>query len=507
MTSTSPQGIVYLIGAGPGDPGLLTVRGARLLELADVVVYDHLANPRLLGYCPRAELIYVGKQSSAHTLSQEQINALLTKLGFEGKRVVRLKGGDPFVFGRGGEECLALAEAGVRFEVVPGVTSAIAAAAYAGIPITHRDLNSSFTLITGHESTDEGSDIAWPVIAKLPCLAFYMGVAALPKICQRLIENGMPADMPAATIQWGTTPKQKTVTATVGTLPEAVVAGKIGTPAMTIIGKVVTLRQTLSWFENRPLFGQTIVVTRTRRQASELSQQLEDLGATVIEAPTIDIVPPANWDAVDAALAGAPKFDWIIFTSANGVQAVRDRLLASGKDIRALGNGKLAAIGPATADAIERDLCRKVDLCPERFVAEALGDELIGKNAVAGKRFLLLRAEIARPILRDMLISAGAAEVSDVAVYETRRAEKLPEGLRQGLEHGQINWITFTSSSTVKNFLELLGPEGSRLLQGVKLAAIGPITAATLTDAGLTPTVVAGEFTIDGVVSAMVGRP
>jgi len=503
----SAKGIVHLIGAGPGDPGLLTVRGARLLALADIVVYDHLANPRLLSYCPRAQAIYVGKQSSAHSMSQEQINALLVREGLAGKRVVRLKGGDPFVFGRGGEECLALADAAVKFEVVPGVTSAVAAAAYAGIPVTHRELNSSFTLITGHESaSEESSDIPWESIAKLPCLAFYMGGAALPRICQRLIEHGMNPEMPAATIQWGTLARQRTVTATVATLADAVAAAKLGTPAMTIIGRVVNLRETLNWFEHRPLFGQTVVVTRTRQQASELSEQLEELGAEVIEAPTIEISPPKDWSAVDAALSEAKNFDWIIFTSASGVKAVRDRLLATGRDVRALGDAKLAAIGSATAAAIETEFCRKVDLCPERFVAEALGEALISGGHVRGKKFLLLRADIARPILREQLANAGAAKVEDVAVYHTTPARSLPPELIDRLAAGQINWITFASSSSVSGFLELIGTELREKLKSVKLAAIGPITAETLRQAGLEPTVTAEKFTIDGLISAMTER-
>jgi uroporphyrinogen III methyltransferase/synthase len=316
------EGVVYLVGAGPGDPGLLTVRGMRLLERAQVVVYDYLANPRLLSYCPQAERIYVGKKAAQHSMTQKQINALLVEKGKAGKHVVRLKGGDPFVFGRGGEECEALAAAGLRFEVVPGITAAIAAPAYAGIPVTHRDLNSSFTFITGHEKEEEykdadtrsrqaasgSSDLDWSVIAKLPCIAFYMGVKSLPRICAKLIEHGMPADMPAASIRWGTMPCQQTVVGTVGTLAQRVEVARLKPPALTIIGKVVALRQTMSWFETRPLFGQTIVVTRTRQQASDLSDQLQLLGANVIEAPTIELTPPADWKPIDDALSRTGAF-------------------------------------------------------------------------------------------------------------------------------------------------------------------------------------------------------
>src|SRR4051794_40074402 len=295
VTSSAPKpGIVSLVGAGPGDPGLLTLRGAELLARADVVVYDYLANPQLLAHCrPGAERIYVGKKAASHSMTQEQINALLVEQGKAGKRVVRLKGGDPFVFGRGGEECEALHAAGVSFEVVPGITAALAAPAYAGIPVTHRDLNSSFTFITGHEREEEykdpdsrgrkpavgSSDLDWSSIARLPCVAFYMGVKSLPRICQKLIEHGMPPDMPAATIRWGTRPQQRTVVGTIADLPQRVAEARLAPPALTIIGRVVTLRETMNWFERRPLFGQTIVVTRTRQQASELSHRLTDLGA------------------------------------------------------------------------------------------------------------------------------------------------------------------------------------------------------------------------------------
>ena len=297
------RGIVYLVGAGPGDPGLLTVRSANLLEQADTVVYDYLANPELLSYCPQAEKIYVGKKAATHTMSQDEINQLLVDLGKQGKRVVRLKGGDPFVFGSGGEEAEALVAAGIRFEAVPGITAAIAGPAYAGIPVTHRDFNSSFTLITGHEKEEEykddqaqargaasgSSDLDWSVIAKLPCVAFYMGVKSLPRICAKLIENGKDPNTPAATIQWGTRTEQRTCVATLKDLPQKIVEQKISSPAITIVGKVVTMRPTINWFENRPLFGKTIVVTRTRQQASELSAELQELGANVIEAPTIEL--------------------------------------------------------------------------------------------------------------------------------------------------------------------------------------------------------------------------
>jgi uroporphyrinogen III methyltransferase / synthase len=500
-------GIVHLVGAGPGDPGLLTLRGARLLELADVVVYDLLANPKLLNYCPRAELIYVGKKASAHSMPQEQINALLIEKAKSGKRVVRLKGGDPFVFGRGGEECQALVAANVRFEIVPGITAAIAAPAYAGIPVTHRDFNSTFTLVTGHVKEGESSDIAWDVLAKLPCLAFYMGVQSLPQICKRLMENGMSPQMPAATIAWGTLPNQKTVVGTIADLPRKVVEAKLESPAMTIIGKVVTLHESLDWLGNRPLLGQMIAVTRTRQQASELSERLESLGADVIEAPTIEIHPPADFAAIDSALNSVAEYDWIIFTSASGVTAAKERILKIGKDARIFGTAKIAAIGAATARAIENELFLKVDLCPSKFVAEALADELIGGDLVTGKRFLLLRADIARPILAERLTAAGAAMVRDVAIYQTRAVSELPARLLEAIEAKKLHWITFTSSSTAKNLVELLGGDYRKQLAGIKLASIGPVTSQTLRDLGLTPTVQAERFDVNGLVEAMIKLP
>ena len=510
-------GKVYLVGAGPGDPGLITVRGRQLLERAQVVVYDYLANPALLAACPQARKVYVGKKAAAHSMTQEQINALLVELGQQGNEVVRLKGGDPFIFGRGGEECLALRAAGVPFEEVPGITSAIGGPAYAGIPVTHRDFNSSFTVITGHEKEQqyqdadaqqrdagEASDLDWQAISRLPCVAFYMGVKALPRICAKLIEHGMPASMPAATIRWGTTPRQQVVVGTLADLPQKVAEAGLKAPAITIVGKVVSLREKRNWFEARPLFGKTVVVTRTRQQASDLSAQLGELGANVIEAPTIELQPAENLHEVDNVIRHAGSFDWIIFTSANGVAFARQRLQQLGLDARAFGEARMAAIGNATAEAIREMLCLKVDLCPARFVAEALAEELINAGAVAGKRFLLLRADIARPILREKLEAAGAAKVSDVPVYRTVLPAGLPEELITTLEEKQVDWITFTSSSTARNLLALLGDSRLHLLDGVKIASIGPITTQTLREMKLEPTIQAAQFDVPHLVQAML---
>jgi uroporphyrinogen III methyltransferase/synthase len=520
LNAQQRRGIVHLVGAGPGDPQLLTVRGQRLLEAADVVVYDYLSNPRLLGYCPRAEAIYVGKKAASHTLSQAQINDLLVELARQGKRVVRLKGGDPFVFGRGGEEAEALRQAGIAFEIVPGITAAIAAPAYAGIPVTHRDFNSSFTLITGHEKEEayrdpqslgrepsSASDLDFSALAKLPCIAFYMGVKSLPRICARLIEHGMDPATPAASIQWGTTPLQRTVVATVSDLPQRVADAGIGAPAITIIGQVVSMRQTLNWFETRPLFGQTIVVTRTRQQASDLSARLEELGANVIEAPTIEITP-ADPSPVLAAIGeiAAGAFDWVGFSSANAVSEFKQRLLEAQLDARALAKVKIAVIGAATAASLQQQLGIRADLIPQRAIAEALSDELAAQRQIAGKRFALFRAEIGRPIIVERLHSGGAARVEDVAIYQTHPAAALPPALLEALDEKSVQWITFTSSSTVENFLNLLGENANARLGSVKLASIGPITSQTLRQRGFTPTVQATNFDIDGLIQAVLSH-
>ena len=511
MARPQHPGTIFLVGAGPGDPGLITVKGARLLESADVVVYDALANPALLSYCPRAEQIYVGKLAAAHSMPQEQINALLVEKGRAGKRVVRLKGGDPFVFGRGGEEAEELARAGVPFEVVPGITAAIGASAYAGIPVTHRDFNSSFTVITGHEKEESSdrqsgaadSDLDWSAIARLPCIAFYMGVKALPRICARLIEHGMTADTPAAAIHRGTTPRQRTVVGTIADLPQRVAEAKLTAPAITIVGRVVQMREAINWFETRPLFGRTIIVTRTRQQASALSEQLEALGAHVIEAPTIEIHPPADWKDVDEALRRHPLADWVIFTSANAVTQTRARMMELGLDARIFAGCSIAVIGEATAAAVKEQLCLLPQLVPERAVAEALADELAARDQIRRKRFVLLRADIGRSILVERLRAGEAQGVRDVCVYETRRAAAVPPAAVEALASRQVRWVTFTSSSTAANFAALLGGNYPEQLQGVKLASIGPITSSSLRGLGLEPTVEAAGANVEGLVAAI----
>jgi uroporphyrinogen III methyltransferase/synthase len=328
-------------------------------------------------------------------------------------------------------------------------------------------------------------------------------VKALPRICRSLIEHGMDPSMPAATIRWGTLPRQRTVTGTIADLPARVAEAGLTAPAMTIVGRVVALRPTLNWFETRPFFGQTVVITRTRQQASELSRKLAELGANVIEAPTIELVTPAEWTAVDEVLRSAGAVDWIVFTSQNGVEFTKRRLFDLGLDARAFGNAKIAAIGDATTASVRCELCLSVDLCPESFVAEALADALVARGEVRDKRFLLLRADIARPVLRERLRQDGAGEVRDVAIYETRPAEGLPPQLLEALTRREVQWVTFTSSSTATNFVRLLGEGYGELLAGVRIASIGPVTSHTLRELGLQPTVEADTFNIDGLVAAM----
>lgn len=517
-TDSARPGWVYLVGAGPGDPGLITVRGVELLATADLVIYDNLANPALLAHAPQAELFYVGKKAAEHTLTQDQINQLLIDRAQLGLRIVRLKGGDPFVFGRGGEECEALHQAGIPFEVVPGITAAIAAPAYAGIPVTHRDLNSSFTLITGHEKEQEyqsseardrspaagSSDVDWSVIAKLPCIAFYMGVKSLPRICQKLIAHGMDSATPVATIQWGTHARQRVVTGTLATQPSLVAESRIGPPAITLVGKVVQLRPIMNWFEARPLFGHRVLVTRSRQQSSQLARQLSAAGAQVIQAPTIELHPSNNPALIDHTFAGMSRFNWIIFTSPSGVDFTRAKLDALGLDARAFGTARIAAIGQSTAKAITEKLCLKVDLCPERAMAETLADALIATGSVAGNRILLLRAEIGRPVLVDRLNTASPAEIVDLPLYCTAPAAALPPGVLESLRAGEIDWITFTSSSTARGLVDLIPAEDRHLLQNCRRLSIGPVTTATLVELGLPPTAQAASTDMDAMMNAMI---
>ena len=498
------NGTVFLVGAGPGDPRLLTVGAMECMKRAEVVVYDHLADESILSYAPAdAELIYVGKQSCKHTMRQEDINVLLADKAAEGKTVVRLKGGDPFVFGRGGEEALLLLERGIPFEILPGVTSAVSVPAYAGIPVTHRGVAVSFAVVTGHEDpTKAHSNIRWEHLATgVDTLVFLMGVANIPVITKKLIEHGRPADTPAAFIRWGTHPEQETYVTTVGEAAETVVRAGIRPPAIFIVGDVVKLRDKLRWFDRpatRPLFGKRILVTRARVQASALTEKLTALGAACIEAPVIRIAPPADgYAALDGAIAELNAYQWLIFTSVNGVEHFFARLHAAGKDTRALGYARVAAIGAATSAAL-RAFGIRADLVPPEFRAEAVAEEL-RPLLPPRARILLPRAQEARDVLPDTLRAHGAI-VDVVAAYET-----VPEiedaTIAQRLASGEIDMVTFTSSSTVKNLVKMLG--NITPLQQVKIACIGPVTADTARSFALEPDIVAKEYTIDGLVRSI----
>jgi uroporphyrinogen III methyltransferase / synthase len=511
-------GTVYLVGAGPGDPGLLTLRGQALLARADAVVYDALANPALLSHCRAdCERHFVGKTGPRDGLPrggapgtegagaprQEETNALLVTLARAGKTVVRLKGGDPFVFGRGGEEAEALAAAGVPFEVVPGVTAGVAAPAYAGIPITHRGAATSVTFVTGHEDPDKpGSQTDWAALAGVEgTLVLYMGMATLGDVATRLIRAGKPADTQAAVIEWGTLPRQRVVTGVLSDIAERAEATGLSAPAVTVIGAVAGLRDRLAWFDRRPLHGRRIVVTRARAQASEFAATLEDMGAEVIEAPTIRLQPYPDSAAVDRAVAGIEGYRWVVFTSQNAVPLFFGRLAALGGDTRRLGGARVCAIGPATAKALVA-YGIVADVVPAAFVAEAAVDAI--KNAdpgLAGAAVLVPRAEEARDALPDGLTAAGAV-VDVVSLYRTEPELSDGGALARRLLEGEVDAVTFTSSSTVKNFVGLVGAEAATCGR-YAAAAIGPITTRTARELGIRIDIEAQEFTIPGLVAAL----
>jgi uroporphyrinogen III methyltransferase/synthase len=506
MPQKSDRGIVYLVGAGPGDPELITAKGIRCIATADVLVYDYLAAKALLAHArPECELIYVGKKGGDHTLSQQNINALIVAKAAQGRIVTRLKGGDPFIFGRGGEEAEELVKAGIAFEIVPGVTSAIAAPAYAGIPLTHRQFTSTVAFITGHEDpTKEDSNIDWASLAKgIGTLVFLMGIKNLSRIVDRLRRNGKPADTPVALVRWGTTCRQQTVTGTLEDIEARAQKAGIKAPAIIVIGQVVTLRETLQWFEKRPLLGKRIVVTRARAQASELIQQLTALGAECLQCPTIKVVPPESWAPLDQAIRALPDYHWLIFTSVNGVQTFFDRLCALGLDTRCLGHLRTAAIGPATAERLRR-FGLNTDILPKAYLAESVA-EAFATVDIKGQKVLLPRAKEARAVLPEALRGMGAA-VDEIVVYQTIEAEAEKHFLRNELQAGTIDMVTFTSSSTVRNFRSLLPPEpqGMDLMKGVHIACIGPITADTARSLGFAPDITAAQYTIPGLCQALI---
>lgn len=496
-------GMVYLVGAGPGDYRLISIKACDYLKKADTVVYDRLADDRILSYARKdAEFIYVGKASSQHTMKQEDINQLLVDKAKEGKVVVRLKGGDPFVFGRGGEEALLLQENSLPFEIVPGITSAISVPAYAGIPVTHRAVATSFAVITGHEDPTKGeSNMRWDKLSTgVDTLVFLMGVGNLPHITAKLIENGRSADTPAAVVRWGTKPEQEVLVTTVGKAAADVAERQLKPPAIFIVGDVVNLREKLAWFDNRPLFGKKILVTRAREQASQLTAALEELGASCIEAPSIRLTNPADgYAAVDAAIAAIDSYQWLIFTSTNGVEHFFSRLAGSKLDARSLGGAKIAAIGAATAEKLQA-YGIMADVVPLEFRAEGIVEALTGEIK-PGMKILIPRAQEAREILPEKLREMGA-QVDVAPVYQTIAGDIDEAALSKMLADGEIDLVTFTSSSTVTNLLQLLGKQAA-LLQAVKTVCIGPITAKTCIDHKIEPAAIADNYTIEGLVEAI----
>lgn len=501
--ASKAPGTVYLVGAGPGDPGLITVRGAEVLGLADVVVYDHLASPRLLDLAPsRAEKVCAGKSVGHCTMPQADINALLVAEARQGKTVVRLKGGDPYVFGRGAEEAEHLRAEGIPFQVVPGVTAAVGVTAYAGIPLTHRDDASAVALVTGHGDPEApDSRLDWPALARFPgTLVVYMGVTRLESHCRTLIRLGKPADTPAALVGWGTLPAQRTVVGTLSNLGERVSAAGVGAPALLVVGKVVGRRPELLWFEKRPLFGQRIVVTRPADDAAEAGALLESLGAEVLLAPSVAIKPVEDTGALDDAIDRLAAFDWLVFTSANGVRHFLGRLLERGLDARALGGIKIAAIGPSTAEALAGYHLR-TDLVPAEHRSESLASALVER--AIGARVLLARADRGRQILKDEL--ERVAHVEQVVVYRNIDAEELPPAVLDRIEAGEVDWITLTSSAIAERLHALL-PEQSRALVGtqIRLASISPVTTATASRLGWNVAAEAHDHTWRGLVRAVV---
>jgi uroporphyrinogen III methyltransferase / synthase len=496
----SKHGTVYLVGAGPGDLGLVTLRAKECIENADVIVYDHLANPEMLSWArDDAEIVYAGKEAGGSQLRQQEINSLLIEKAREGKQVVRLKGGDPFVFGRGAEEAQAIADAGIAFEIVPGITSAIAGPAYAGIPMTHRTNSSHVTFFTGHEDPAKAeSAVDYAALAKLGgTQVMLMGVERLGSITSEMLKHGMRSDLPVALVRSATTGQQETLTGTLSDIAQKAVANDFKAPAVAVFGEVVGLREGLNWYEKRPLLGKRIVVTRTRKQASVFSSKLRALGAYVIELPTIRIEPPSDLREFAELVQDAHMYDWIVFTSANGVEAFFDIFFKLYDDAREIGGVRIAAIGPATAQRV-KDFHLHVDLQPEEFVAEAVSREFKKQESIENLRILLVRAEKARDTLPKELSAMGAI-VDEAFAYRTVPETRDTSGAQRRLAKDGADLITFTSSSTVENFVAL----GLPWPKGMRIASIGPITSQTVRDQGLKVDVEARRHDIDGLVQAV----
>jgi uroporphyrinogen III methyltransferase / synthase len=500
--STSESAKVYLIGAGPGDIGLVTLRAKECIQNADVIVYDHLANPDTLGWArDDAEIIYAGKEPGESRPSQQEINSLLIQKAREGKEVVRLKGGDPFVFGRGAEEAQAIAAAGIPFEIVPGITSSIAGPAYAGIPVTHRAHNSHVTFFTGHQDPAKTeSAIDYAALAKLGgTQVMLMGVERLGSVTDEMIKHGVRGDLPVALVRWATTGQQETLTGTLQDIAQKAAASGFAAPAVAVFGEVVALRDHLNWYEkeNRPLLGKRVVVTRTRKQASVLSNKLRALGAHIIELPTIRIEPPTDLREFAELVQDAHIYDWIVFTSANGVEAFFHIFFKLYDDAREIGGARIAAIGPATAQRV-KDFHLHVDLQPQEFIAEDVVREFQKQGSIENLKILVVRAEKARDVLPKELSALGAI-VDEAFAYRTVPETRDTSGARRQLAREGADLITFTSSSTVENFLAL----GLPWPKGMQVASIGPITSKTARDHGLKIDVEAKRHDIDGLVEAI----
>lgn len=503
------KGRVYLVGAGPGDIGLLTVKGMKCLQRADAVVYDFHLNAQVLNYIKHdAEFIYAGKRGGHHTMTQDEINKVLVEKAKEGKVVCRLKGGDPFVFGRGGEEAEALAENNIDFEVVPGVSSAVAAPAYAGIPITHRGYSSSFAVIPGYEDmTKEESAIDWSKLATgAGTLIFLMAVKNMDVLVKKLMENGRSPDTPVAVIRWGTRPDQKTITGTLRDIADIVKERDIKPPAVMVVGEVVKLRKRLMWYEKKTMFGHRVLVTREHSGGFE---PLEDLGAEMIEFPTIEIAPPENYDELDSAINKIEAYNWIIFTSGNGVKYFLKRLMEKDKDIRDLKGIRICAIGTKTAAEIKK-YGIKVDLIPEEFNAEGLikaflkiKNSKLKVKSLKGIKFLLPRAEKAREIFPEKVRELGG-EIDVPATYRAVKPEMHGKRLKRFLKEGRISVATFTSASTFDNFMEIIGEDADELLRDVAIAVIGPVTARAVEKAGLKVEIMPETATIEAMVEEII---
>ena len=512
------NGKVYIVGAGPGDIGLLTVKGLKCLQQAEVVVYDFHLNAQILNYIDHeAEFIYAGKRGGKHTMTQDQINETLVEKAQEGKLICRLKGGDPFVFGRGGEEAEVLAKAGIEFEIVPGISSAIAAPAYAGIPLTHRLYSSSLAIVPGYEDvTKKESSIDWTRLATgVGTIVFLMTVKNIAMVCKKLIENGRSAETAVAVIRWGTRADQKTLTGKLSTIADLVKEKDIKPPAVMVVGDVVKLRETLNWVEKKPLFGQRILVTREHSYGFEA---LASLGAEILEFPTIQIIPPADWSQLDSAIDGIESYDWLILTSGNGVRYFFQRVFERGRDIRDLKGLKICAVGTKTSSAINK-FGINVDMIPKEFNAEGLIDAFIQNTEPAcrtgrhrtqstdrplkGLKLLLPRAEVAREVFPDKIRELGG-EIDVPAVYRTVKPRVHGKRLQRFLKEGRISVATFTSAATFNNFLDMTGDEAAALLKGVTIAVIGPVTEKAVLRAGLKVDIMPKEATIESMVQAII---